>query len=81
MIPYARFAFDWPDGYGRFFDLVDPENSLYVDGTTLSESTVDKWCIFKVCNEDDELRLIDLTNKAIFQLRRTSGDNLFHSSK
>lgn len=71
MIPFARLVFYWTEAKERYFQVIDPEKDIYEHGSTVSESTVNNLGLFKVCNAEDEERLLDVTNQAIFQLRRT----------
>ena len=62
MIPFARFAHDWPEAGGRFYNVVDPENRTSYNGSTISLKTVDRLCLPIIENADDEDSLIRIFN-------------------
>lgn len=63
MIPYARFAHDWPEAGGRFYNVVDPENSVYQNGSTISIKTANRLQLPLVETVEDEIRLLDMANR------------------
>ena len=69
MIPFARFAHDWPEARGKFYNVIDPEDVTGKNESTISEESADKLMLPKVENQRDEEDLLNLDNLFSFVLR------------
>jgi hypothetical protein len=69
MLPYALFRFDWPEAGGKMFEAVDQDNRVYKEGSTISETTVDKLGLKKIKGDEDAQELIHMSNAAYLGLQ------------
>lgn len=68
MIPYARFAFNWEDAGDLYYNVVDTENTVYKDGSTISGKTVRMLGLPIVASAEDEEAMIGRSNLAYAEL-------------
>ena len=71
MIPHAKYAFDWDEAGGRFFNVCDAAGSVYTNGSSINEKTVDKLGLPKVESAEDEEAMIRQMN--LLSLYRKEG--------
>jgi hypothetical protein len=64
MLPYALFAHAWPAAGGDMFNVVDPDNRVYGNGSTISIKSVRRLGLRPIASDEDAQAIIHMTNAA-----------------
>ena len=68
MIPHAKFAFNWEEAGGEYYNVNDLNSIVYADGSTLSKKTVKSLGLPVVKSIKDEEDLIHQMNALILKI-------------
>jgi hypothetical protein len=69
MLPYALFAHAWPAAGGDMFNVVDPDNRVYGDGSTVSIKTVRRLGLQSIASDEEAQAMIRANNAAFLGLQ------------
>lgn len=73
MIPHARFVFDWVDAGDLYYNVIDPDSTVYKHESTISGKTVKMLGLPVVASAEDEEALVRQANAAYAQMHGIGG--------